>query len=277
MPSGQYPNPEQVILHLSDLHLLAGSRLLLGRVDADAHLVEALDALRASGISPTAIVVTGDVADAGEPDAYARARGLLEPLAADLGARLVWVIGNHDRHPEFSAGLLDETRSGASLDAVHDLAGLRLVVLDTSVPGQDRGEVTDAQLIWLAEMLATPAPRGTIIAMHHPPLPVVIAPSDDIELHGQDQLGAVLAGTDVRAIIAGHLHYATASTFAGIPVSVAAACCYSIDPIAPGGCVRGQDGGQSFNLVHVFADRIVHTAVPVGRFPTIYALAAGSR
>jgi 3',5'-cyclic AMP phosphodiesterase CpdA len=106
MAAGQYANPEQVIVHLSDLHLVAAPRLLLGAVDADAQLVLAVEAVRASGVAPAAIVVTGDVADAGEPDAYARARALLEPLAAELGARLVWVIGNHDRPAAFSSGLL---------------------------------------------------------------------------------------------------------------------------------------------------------------------------
>ena len=87
---------------------------------------------------------------------------------------------------------------------------------------------------------------------------------------------AVLRGTDVRAIIAGHLHYATTSSFAGIPVSVAAASCYTVDPLGPGGWVRGQDGGQALNLVHVFADRIVHTAVPIGEFATAYSFAPRS-
>ena len=111
-----------------------------------------------------------------------------------LGAQLVWVSGNHDRRPEFRALLLDQEPSGDELDSVHDLEGLRLVVLDTSVPGQEHGELADHQLRWLAQVLATPAPRGTVLAMHHPPIPVVIAPSDGIELHGQERLAAVLRG-----------------------------------------------------------------------------------
>lgn len=270
MPPGQYPAAEQVIVHFSDLHLAAGSQSLFGVVDAGAHLSSALRQLVASGVAPAAIVVTGDITDTGAPDAYLRARGLLQPLATELGSLLIWVMGNHDRRSAFRTHLLDGPPSDDELNAVHDLDGLRLVVLDTAVPGHDHGELSDRQLGWLADVLATPAPRGTVLAMHHPPIPVVIAPSDEVELHGQDSLAAVLAGTDVRAIIAGHLHHATTSSFAGIPVSVVAASCYSVDPLAPGGGVRGQDGGQAFNLVHVFADRIVHTAVPIGEFATAY-------
>lgn len=269
---GQYPPPEQVIVHLSDTHFVADGGPLMGKVDADSHLAEALRGLVASGIRPSAIVVTGDVADTGAPSGYARVRGLLEPVAAELGTRIVWVMGNHDHRENFRPGLLDEEPSDAPVDGVFDLDGLRLVVLDSSVPGHHYGELTDAQLGWLAGVLDTPAPRGTILALHHPPVPLPVVLSQLIELREQQRLEAVLAGSDVRAIIAGHLHYSTWSMFAGIPVSVAAATCYTMDLLHPSPSIRGQDGGQAFNLIHVYDDRIVHSVVPVGQYPTTYAV-----
>ena len=80
-------------------------------------------------------------------------------------------------------------------------------------------------------MLATPPPHGTLLAMHHPPLPLpMLRAAELIELHEQDRLAAVVEGTDVRGILAGHLHFSTWSTFAGVPVSVASASCYTSDP-----------------------------------------------
>ena len=73
----------------------------------------------------------------------------------------------------------------------------------------------------------------------------------------------MLRGTDVRAIIAGHLHYSTFATFAGIPVSVASSTCYAQDLTVPVGGTRPQDGAQAFNLVHVYDDTVVHSVVPV--------------
>ncbi|MDQ7993311.1 MAG: hypothetical protein REI45_11620, partial [Propionicimonas sp.] len=29
-------------------------------------------------------------------------------------------------------------------------------------------------------------------------------------------------------------------------------------------------GGQSYNLIHVYPDRLVHSIVPIGTFPTTY-------
>ena len=85
---------------------------------------------------------------------------MLEPVAAELGAQLVWVIGNHDRRGAVRTALLGSDPADTELDAVHDLAGLRLVVLDTSVPGHEYGELTDAQLDWLAGVAHRPQPRG---------------------------------------------------------------------------------------------------------------------
>ncbi|MCE4026567.1 metallophosphoesterase [Microbacterium sp. Au-Mic1] len=274
MQIGQHPVPESTIVHLSDTHLTADAVPLHGAVDADANLAAALRRLPTSGIDVDAIVVTGDIADTGDEGAYRRVRDLLEPVAADLGARLVWVMGNHDERAAFRAGLRDEERSTAPVDEVHDLDGLRLIVLDSTVPGHHHGEIGTDQLAWLREVLAVPAPRGTVIAMHHPPLPMPLGFLAMTELRDQDPFAEVLAGTDVRAVIAGHLHYASHSTFAGIPVTAAPATCYTADIVAEGGDMRGVDGGQGFDLVHVYADRILHSTIPVGAHPTIYQVSA---
>ena len=259
-------------MHLSDTHFVAGGAPLMGVVDPDGNLAQALRGLLASGLRPSAIVVTGDIADTGAADAYQRVRAMLEPVAAELGARLVWVMGNHDDRARFRAGLLDAEPTEAEVDAVHDLDGLRLIVLDSTVPGHHWGQVTPAQLEWLAGVLATPAPRGSILALHHPPLPIPVVLSQLIELREQSSLEAVLAGSDVRAIIAGHLHYSTWSSFAGIPVSAAAATCYTTDLLAPAPGLRGQNGGQAFNLIHVFPEQIVHSIVPLGDHPTTFQI-----
>ena len=67
----------------------------------------------------------------------------------------------------------------------------------------------------------------------------------------------------MRAIIAGHLHYSTFATFAGIPVSVASSTCYAQDLTVPVGGTRPQDGAQAFNFIHVYDDTVVHSVVPV--------------
>jgi Icc protein len=112
-------------------------------------------------------------------------------------------------------------------------------------------------------VLAEPAADGTLLALHHPPLPAPVEIMAILELQGMHRLADVIRGTDVRGILAGHLHHAMSGMFAGIPVSVAAATCYTIDPSAAVGSLLGVDGAQSINLVHVYDDQILHSVVPV--------------
>lgn len=265
MRYAEYPRAERVLLHLSDTHLRAGGAPLYDDVDSEAYLARAASAIEASGVRPDALVFTGDLADFGEADAYRRVRAIVEPLAERLQTRVVWVMGNHDDRAAFRAELLpaEAADPAAPVDRVDELDGLRIVTLDTSVPGAHHGEVTPAQREWLAEVLATPAPLGTILAMHHPPVPSILDLAASVELRDQRSLAAVLRGSDVRAILAGHLHYSTFATFAGIPVSVASATCYTQDLMVPVGGTRPQDAAQGFNIVHVYDETVVHSVVPL--------------
>ncbi|NNH70055.1 phosphodiesterase [Nocardia uniformis] len=265
----EYPRPDHVLFHFSDTHLIAADADLYGEVDAEQRLAELLEQAEASRITPSAIVFTGDLADHGEARAYVKLRKLVEPFAERIGAPLVWVAGNHDSRAALRENLLDEPGSDTPYDRVHMFDGLRIVVLDTTVPGHHYGEISAAQLQWLRDVLAEPAPFGTILAMHHPPVPCVLDLAVTVELRDQRRLADVLDGTDVRAILAGHLHFSTNATFAGIPVSVASATCYSQDLSVAQGGLRGRDAAQAFNYVHIYPDTVVHSVVPIGAGPTV--------
>jgi 3',5'-cyclic AMP phosphodiesterase CpdA len=184
-------------------------------------------------------------------------------------------MGNHDDRAAYARELLDAETDGGPQDAVHDVDGLRIIALDTTVPGWHHGEVDDRQLEWLAGVLAEPAPHGSILAVHHPPIPVPMVPAAQIiELLDQSRLAAVLEGSDVRAILGGHFHFSSHSLFAGIPVSVAAATCYTLDPAPLDRLVSSTDGHQAVNVVHVYGDRLVHSVVPVAQAPEIHGYPA---
>ncbi len=265
----QYGEPQHTIVHISDTHFLAGEQPLYGKVDTDATVRQAMRQLEASGIRPEALVFTGDIADLGEDDAYRRIRGIVEPAAERMGARVLWVMGNHDDRARVRVELLDEQPLTEPVVTSIRLGGLRLIALDTSVPGYHHGELSAEQLEWLRGELATPVPEGTIVALHHPPIPTTVPLMPILELQRQHELADVIRGTDVRGILGGHLHYSTHSLFAGVPVSVAAATCYTMDVAAVRGRLSGLGGGQSFAIVQVYDDRIVHSTVPIGDFPVV--------
>ncbi|MBG6107055.1 metallophosphoesterase [Frigoribacterium sp. CG_9.8] len=289
---GQYPAPTHVIAHLSDTHFLGADEhatgredecsdgaLLYGVIDTHRNLRRALQQLERSGANPAALVFTGDLTDLGEQDAYVSLRQIVEPVAARMGSAVIWVMGNHDERQRFAIDLYDDDpATGLAMrpqDRVHDIDGLRIIALDSTVPGYHHGDITPQQLEWLGRQLATPARHGTLLALHHPPIPTAIDLMALLELRGQSQLAEVIRGTDVRGILAGHLHYATHSTFAGIPVSVAAATCYTMDLSAPLHSLSGVDGGQSFDLVHIYDDQVVHSVIPIGDHAAVSGFSAG--
>jgi 3',5'-cyclic AMP phosphodiesterase CpdA len=260
---GQYPGPSHAIAHISDPHLLAGGALQYGHVDTEARLSSALGRLGRLDPAPQALVFTGDLADKAEPKAYLRLRELVEPVAETLGAQVIWVMGNHDERAAYARHLFD-TDSDAPQDRVHDVAGLRVISLDTTVPGWHHGELTDEQVAWLGEVLSSPAPHGTVLALHHPPIPVpMMRIAEIIELKDQHRLADVVRGSDVRAIIGGHFHFTSHSMFAGIPVSVASATCYTSELAPDDRLLSAVDAHQAFTMLHVYADRIVHSVVPI--------------
>ena len=277
MQYGQYPSPRFTVAHLSDVHLLAHGAKQYGVGVPEDGLLLALERLSRLDPVPQTLVFTGDLADKAQPEAYARLRALVEPAAAAMGAQVVWVIGNHDERAPYARGLFDSDDDGPQ-DRVYDVGGLRIVALDTSVPEYHHGDLTDDQLDWLRDVLSTRAEHGTILAMHHPPIPMpTIEPAAIIELLGQDRLAAVIEGSDVRQILGGHYHYTSYSTFAGVPVSVASASCYTTDPAPVDRLISGVDGHQAFNTVHVYDDRIVHTVIPIPEAPEVSGQPANVR
>lgn len=177
-------------------------------------------------------------------------------------------MGNHDERGAFRRVLLDQDPAGAGpVDQVVDLGGLRLIALDSAVPGFHHGDLTEAQLAWLKEELAAPAPLGTILALHHPPLPTPLGAMTVLEPRGIDRLEEVVRGTDVRAILGGHLHYPTAAAFADVPVLVAGATSYTMDLRAPERELAGIDGAQSLSLVHVHPETVAASFVPTAPAP----------
>jgi len=274
----QHPDFDRVLLHISDTHLLGGGRKLYGTLDVQARLEVLLDRVVAHEGRIDALVFTGDLAERGEVEAYERLVAIVEPYAARLDAEVIWVMGNHDEIEPFAKVFFGEHQTTEPQDRVYDLGGLRVIALDTSVPGYHHGELSASQLQWLSGQLATPAPMGTLLAMHHPAIPTPNALMGVIELEDQAALARVVEGTDVRAILAGHLHYSTFSTFAGVPISVCAAACYNVDTLPDASSMLSAvSGGVEASLVHVYPGQVVFSSIPLDKGVEVASQSAEQR
>lgn len=250
-------SPERTVLQLSDPHLVAEDSV------ADARLALALDTIRASGLRPSAILLTGDLSDDGSPASYAKVRAAVDPFASELGAPVISIPGNHDDAAAFREGILD----GAPLHRAVDVDGLRIVGLDTTVPGRPHGELGAGQLEWLEDVLHEPAKHGTLLALHHPPIPTVHPLLGRIGLRSPDRLARVVEGTDVRMMVCGHAHAVSAGLLSGVPVWSAPALGVTSDALPPDGRMRawGDIGGLS--RIDLIGKDVVATVIPLSSAP----------
>jgi 3',5'-cyclic AMP phosphodiesterase CpdA len=264
--------PDLVLAHLSDPHLTSAGVLYNGSIDPQAALDRVAATLRratADGRGPDVIVVSGDLTDSGDPDAYRRLGATLDPLAPAV----VYATGNHDVRTEFHAQLLHRPGEAGPVLQVHELAGVRIVVLDSTVVGAGHGWLAPDHLAELSGVLATAYPGGTVVVLHHAPIPLSTPLQTFFALDRRSRaaLAGVLRGTDVRIVLAGHQHLAGFGMLAGIPVSVAASTAIRTDPLAPAGHER-TFGSAGFSLVRLYADTVAVSVVPVDGAPEIFDL-----
>ncbi len=217
------------VVQLSDTHLLAGGALAYGRVDTQAGLRRAAAGLialapRLGGID--AIVVTGDIADRGEPEAYALFRAIMAEATAATGAALLAIPGNHDARGPFrdAFGGLAEAET---IDFCADVGALRLVGLDTATPGASHGQASAAQARWVAARTASDRPA--ILFLHHPPFETGIGFMDAQRLLDPGALEAAVAGSPaIRLVACGHVHRAFTTVWAGRPAMIAPAPSHAV-------------------------------------------------
>lgn len=244
------------VLHLSDLHLSRRPGPDAEGVDARLVLAGLLhDCRRLTDVD--LVVVSGDIADDGSPEGYRDALALVGDFARRHGAAQVWATGNHDDRTAFSAVLGSGHLDHAGRDvgqlaastvgeraAVSEVKGARVITLDSLVPGQVAGRVGAEQLAWLQQVLANPAPTGTLLVLHHPPISV--SPSwAAASLQDPADLAAVLTGSDVHAVLCGHVHAQVAGQLAGVAVWVGPGVVTRIDLTAPTGVVRAVRGAAA--------------------------------
>jgi 3',5'-cyclic-AMP phosphodiesterase len=196
-----------LLVQVSDLHLDGSPQ----RRDRAARVMAYVNGL--TGVA--AVLVSGDIADHGEPAEYEQARELLASPH-----RVLTCPGNHDVRGPYESVLLGRPVSGAAVNEAHDVGGVLVAMCDSSRPGRADGLLDDGTLAWLDGVLAGGA--RALVCFHHPPVPMHQPMIDQILLTNPDGLAAVLGRhAGVVAVLCGHAHTAAAATFAGRPCHVA--------------------------------------------------------
>src|ERR1700722_2106414 len=194
-----------LICQLTDLHVRPVGKPANRLVETNLFTERAFRAVSRFSPRPDVVVITGDLTECGLDAEYANVARLLRKW---LPMPVFVIPGNHDQRASFRDGL--GHLPGVTTDplyvqyAVEDYA-VRLVMLDTLVPGGGHGELRAEQLEFLDRTLAAAPDKPTIVAMHHPPFVCGIAHMDRINLRTTSEFAAVIAGhNQVERIICGH-------------------------------------------------------------------------
>lgn len=210
-----------LIAQISDCHIVEPGGLMADRADPADGLRAAVALINALDPQPDLVVASGDLVNDGLAAQYDHLMDLLSPLRAPVVA----IPGNHDDRSELRRRFAGLPHGGPHdpLDYVIDGHEVRLICLDTTIPGSHAGQVTAEQMGWLDQMLADQPTCPTIIVQHHPPFPTGLAWMDrDCGFTGAELEAEVLGRhTNVEAVISGHLHRPIHRRFAG---TVASTC-----------------------------------------------------
>jgi 3',5'-cyclic AMP phosphodiesterase CpdA len=178
------------------------------------HLERAVAHLNGLAPRPDVVLATGDLVERGEPEEYARLRSILDRLAMPLYV----VPGNHDSREHLAHAFADRgylPREGFLHYTVEDWP-VRLIGLDTHLPGQPGGRLCAERLAWLDARLAEAPARPTIVFMHHPPFDTGLQLMDAMGLEGREGLAQVIRRhPQVERVLCGHVHRPMTRRFAG--------------------------------------------------------------
>ncbi len=209
-----------LVAQITDCHVVATDHTFSGRVDTGAGLRRAVAQLNAMAPRPDVVLATGDLVNDGTADEYAHLGTILDELEIALHV----VPGNHDDRQGLRSTIDGLPAGGPQdrIDYVIEDHPLRLIGLDTTVPGDHGGESQPDQMAWLDSQLAAQPDRPTLIFQHHPPFATGIEWMDAVGLRHADRQAEVLERhRQVVAVICGHVHRPISTVIGSAAVSIA--------------------------------------------------------
>lgn len=210
-----------MIAQITDPHIKAQGKLAYKKVNTAFNLMACVKHLRGLTKPPDLILMTGDLTDFGRPEEYELLRKLIAPLEMP-----VYVIpGNHDERGNLLKAFHDHAYLQANTEFLHyvvDEYPLRLIGLDTTIPGESHGEMCSVRLEWLDQQLRNKPDKPTLLFMHHPPIKTGIEHMDVQNCKNGEALGTLIEKhPQVFQILCGHVHRPIHSQWHGVTVTIA--------------------------------------------------------
>lgn len=225
------------LIQITDCHLgPLQSEALLG-LNTDQSLEDVLELIQRKEPAFDQILCTGDIASAGHISCYKR---FVQILRRYFAQPLSWLPGNHDSADTMNTA---ELNALAESRIVH-MGEWLVVLLDSSVPGQVYGQLSGAELDYLAHVLEKNPEKHTIVALHHQLICVGSAWIDQyVVRNAQAVFDIIDQHSQVKMVVWGHVHQDFASHHNNIALYATPSTCvqfkagcddFTVDTLMPG-------------------------------------------
>ncbi|MBP0001993.1 MAG: phosphodiesterase [Cyanobacteria bacterium SID2] len=211
------------IAQITDTHLLSNPNTAMRGV-ATWHSLKAILG-RVKLKNPDLLLLTGDLADEGQPQAYDRLFELIEPLQIPT----YWIPGNHDRLETMNERLHQWPFVARQNFTLGDWS---FILLDSTIDNPKFGEgYFSEQTLANLEKTLNASHHPVAIALHHHPIVTGIDWLDTIDLVNATDFLTILERFDrVKLVLFGHVHLEVERTYNGIQFYGTPSTCTQVLP-----------------------------------------------
>lgn len=190
------------IAQLTDTHIFGDVEQSLLGIQTEASFQEVLGEIKRNLPQLDILLLTGDLSQDGSANSYDRLRISLDVF----GVPAYCLAGNHDDLPIMQAQLPSEY---VHLSRLLDIGKWKILLLNSVVVGAVYGFLADSELLWLEENLKANRDCPTLIAFHHPAVPINSSWMDDISLKNQEEFWTICDRyPQIEVVLNGHAHQA---------------------------------------------------------------------
>lgn len=240
------------LVQFTDQHLFGDPSRALRGVQTLPALQATLAAAAADISACDAVLATGDLVN-DDPGGYTHIR---DEFGA-LGKPVLCIPGNHDDLPAMHAAL---SAAPFQLGGCFDAGAWRVILLDSTIPGETGGAMSQATLRQLDDALRSAPDRHALVCLHHHPVAMKSRWLDTVGLANPGDFFEVLRRhRQVRAVLFGHVHQALDEMRDGLRVIATPSTCSQFKPLSDDFAV--DDAPPAWRTLQLHADGSLTTAL----------------
>jgi Icc protein len=233
-----------LLLQFTDMHLYADPQSQLMGISTAESFQAVLKLAKNHFPNPELLLITGDISQDETSQSYILLDKLLKKFFADQPGLLL--AGNHDIPQVLGKVFPDKYADHHS----YALASWRIMSLNSAVPGQVAGALSEDSLKWLSTELMNCQEDNILVTLHHNPVPIR---AHWLQLHALQNPEALLEvlrlSPRIRAVVFGHIHQELDEVHYGIRFLGSPSTCVQFHPLHKEFAVDTQQPGYRWMVL----------------------------